>query len=147
MTKDILAQYCDLQEEIKDLRKRIERLENQIERIEEDGCVTDSVTCGKKGKKPLGTFIIRGFPNAEYSHKKTRLYLNKAQLENAEFELLETTSEVEDYIQSLTDSRMRRIIRFRFLDTLTWYQVAMKIGGRTTEESVRKEFDRFMEVN
>jgi hypothetical protein len=144
VTKDILAQYCDLKEEVKDLRNRIDHLEKQIKRIEDDGIVTDSVTCGKKGKKPLGTVKISGFPNAEYSHKKTRLYLNKAQLENAEFELLETTSEIEDYIQSLTDSRMRRIIRHRFVDNLTWYQVAMKMGGKTTEESVKKEFQRFM---
>lgn len=147
MTKDILEQYCDLQEEIKDLRKRIDNLERQINRIEEEGYVTDTVTRGKRGKKSLGNVIIAGFPQAEYSRKKTRLYLNKAQLENAELELLDVTSEVEEYIQSLTDSRIRRIIRFRFIDSLTWYQVAMRIGGRATEESVRKEFERFMADN
>jgi hypothetical protein len=40
---------------------------------------------------------------------------------------------------------MRRIIRYRVIDGLTWYQVAQKMGGRTTDESARKEFDRYME--
>jgi hypothetical protein len=133
-----------LQEEIKDLRKRIDSLENQIARIKEDGFVTDSVTCGKKSKKPLGTVKISGFPNSEYSRKKTRLYLNKAQLENAEYELLEMFNEAEEYIQSIADSRVRRIMRHRFVDNLTWAQVSMKMGGKATDESVRKEFERFM---
>ncbi len=145
LTKDILAQYCDLQEEIKDLRKRIDNLETQISRIEEDGYVTDIVTRGRKGKKPLGTVIVRGFPHAEYSRKKTRLYLNKAQLENAELEYLDITNAVEEYIQSIPDSRVRRILRHRFIDNMTWYQVAMRMGGKTTDESARKEFERFMD--
>jgi chaperonin cofactor prefoldin len=144
LTKDILIQNCDLKEEIKDLRKRIESLEGQIATIEEEGYVTDSVTCGKKGKKPLGTVIIKGFPFAEYSRKKTRLYLNKAQLENTELELLEATNEVEGYIQSLNDSRIRRIIRHRFMDNMTWVLVSVKMGGRCTDDSVRKEFERFI---
>lgn len=34
VTKEILIQYSDLQEEIKEVRDRIEKTENQIERIE-----------------------------------------------------------------------------------------------------------------
>ena len=99
----------------------------------------------QKSKKSLGTLYVDGFPYREYSRKKTALYLYKAQLENAELELLELTNEVEDYIQSLNDSRIRRIIRYRFIDSLTWRQVATRMGGRATEESVRKEFERFMD--
>lgn len=144
MTKNILIQYSDLREEIKDLRGRINKLEDQIKKIEAAGAVIDSVKGGEGG---IQNYKIQGFPYPEYSRKRSRLYLNKAQLENAELELLELTNEVEDYIQSLTDSRIRRIIRFRFMDDLRWYQVAQKMGGRTTEESVRKEFERFMAEN
>ena len=149
LTKDILAQYCDLQEEVKDLRRRIRNKQNEIDKIEEDGAVTDTVTRGKRGKKSLGTTYIEGFPYPEYSRKRTALYLYKAQLENAELELLEITNEVEEYIQSLNDSRMRRILRHRFMDSdnPTWYQVAMRIGARATEDSIKKEFQRFMEDN
>lgn len=140
MTKEILVQYCDLREEVKDLRRRIEKLEDGIKRIEAEGCVTDSVTGGSGG---IQHFTIRGFPYPEYSRKKTRLYLNKAQLESAEQELLEMINTVEEYIQSIDDSRIRRIIRYRFIDNLTWVQVAIKMGGKTTEESARKEFERY----
>ena len=146
MTKDILAQYCDLQQEIKDLRERIERLERQIENIEDEGCVSDSVTCGKKGKKPLGTVKITGFPNAEYSRKKTRLYLNKAQLESVELELLEITSDVEEYIQSIEDSRIRKILRLRYIDGMTWIKVAQNMRGQATADSVRMEHNRFLGI-
>ncbi len=141
MTKDILAQYCDLREEIKDLRRRIINKQRELDKMEEEGAVTDSVKGGLGGEQH---YKITGFPYPEYSRKKTALYLYKAQLENAELELLELTNEVEDYIQSIDDSRMRRIIRYRFIDDLRWYQVAQRMGGRTTEESVKKEFQRFM---
>ena len=129
-------------EEVKDLRKRIDNIERQIDKIETEGNVIDSVKGGYGG---IQHFKIEGFPDPEYSKKKTRLYLNKAQLESAELELLELTNQVEDYIQSIDNSRMRRIIRYRVIDGLTWYQVAQKMGGRTTDESARKEFDRYME--
>ena len=142
MTKDILIQYSELVKEVKDLRKRIDNIERQIDKIEAEGNVIDSVKGGYGG---IQHFKIEGFPDPEYSKKKTRLYLNKAQLESAELELLELTNQVEDYIQSIDNSRMRRIIRYRVIDGLTWYQVAQKMGGRTTDESARKEFDRYME--
>lgn len=142
LTKDILIQYCDLKEEVKDLRRRIANKQTEIDKIEDEGTVTDSVKGGYGG---IQHFKISGFPYPEYSRKKTALYLYKAQLEYAELELLELTNEVEDYIQSLTDSRIRRIIRYRFIDDLRWYQVAQRMGGRATEDSVKKEFQRFMQ--
>lgn len=147
MTKDILAQYCDLQEEIKDLKKRKDDKQKEIDRMEEEGEVTDMVTRGKKGKRSLGNVAIKGFPYPKYNQVKTVLNLYTALLESAELELLELTNEVEEYIQSIDNSRMRRLLRHRFMDSdnPTWYQVAMRMGGRATEDSVKKEFQRFME--
>ena len=62
MEKMILAEYADMKEEIKDLRKRIQKLEREIGKLE-DSIVTDSVSCGKKGKKSLGTVKISGVPD------------------------------------------------------------------------------------
>lgn len=143
MTKDILIQYCDLREEIKDLRRRIDNLNNQISKIEQAGNVIDSVTGGNGG---IQHFKIEGFPYPEYSRKKTRLYLNRAQLESAEFELLEKTNQVEEYIQSIDDSRIRRIMRLRYIDDLPWIKVANSIGKKATEDGVRMEHNRFLEI-
>jgi hypothetical protein len=143
LTKDILIQYCDLREEVKDLRKRIGNLEKDIKRMEQEGSVTDSVKGGEGG---IRHFKITGFPYPEYSRKKTRLYLNKAQLENAELELLEVLGETEEYIQSIGDSRIRRIIRSRYVDDMSWLKVAQNMGGQATADSVRMEHNRFLET-
>lgn len=144
MTKDILVQYCDLHDEVKENRNRIHRIEKQLETIKKDGSVIDSVTGGSGETQH---FKIEGFPYAEYTKKKVRLEYYKAQLEYAEVALLEKTSEVEEYIQLIGDSRMRRILRFRFVDSMTWEQVAANMGGGNNEGSVKMAFQRFFEKN
>ena len=142
ISKEILIQYSDLQEEVKEVRERINKTEDQIAKIEKDGNVVDSV-CGGNGG--IQHFKIEGFPYPEYSRKKTLLYARKATLASLEMELLETLNQVEEFIASVDDSRMRRIITLRFIDNLSWNKVADRIGGNNTEDSVRKAFTRFME--
>ena len=69
VTKEILIQYADLQQECKELREKIEDLEQKIEKIEKEGNVVDKVKGGEGG---LQSFRIEGFPIPEYSRKKTR---------------------------------------------------------------------------
>ena len=59
-------------------------------------------------------------------------------------ELLETLNQVEEFIASVTDSRMRRIITLRFIENLSWNKVADRIGGGNSEDGVRMSFERFM---
>lgn len=142
ISKEILIQYSDLQEEVKEVRERIERTEKQIAKIEEDGNVIDTVSGGGGG---IQHFKIEGFPYPEYSRKKTLLYARKATLASLELELMEMLNQVEEFIASVDDSRMRRIITLRFIDNLSWNKVADRIGGNNTEDSVKKAFYRFME--
>ena len=141
ISKEILIQYSDLQQECKEVREKIEKLERQIEKIESDGAVVDKVRGGDGG---LQSFKIEGFPYPEYSRKKTLLYARKATLSELEMELLETLNEVEEFIASISDSHIRRIVNLRVIDGLSWNEVARKIGGNT-EDSVKKAFYRFME--
>ena len=141
VSKEILIQYSDLQQECKEVREKIEKLERQIAKIEADGAVIDKVRGGDGG---LQSFKIEGFPYPEYSRKKTLLYARKATLSELEMELLETLNEVEEFIASISDSHIRRIINLRVIDGLSWSEVARKIGGNT-EDSVKKAFYRFME--
>lgn len=142
VSKEILIQYSDLQEEIKEIHKRIEQTERQIERIEIEKTVCDKVRGGEGGLQP---FKIEGFPYPEYSRKKTLLYSRKVTLTNLEMELLEILNQVEEFIASVNDSRMRRIINLRFIENLTWQQVASRIGGGNTENGIKSAFHRFME--
>lgn len=138
VTKEILIQYADLQQEVKEIREKIEKLEMQIGKIEKDGAVIDKVRGGDGGWQ---SFKIEGFPYPEYSRKRTLLFMRKATLSELEMELLETLNEVEIFISSIKDSHMRRIISLRIVEGLSWNNVARQIGGENTEDSVRKAFD------
>ena len=140
VSKEILTQYNDLLEEAKEVRERISQTEKQIAKIEEAGNVIDTVSGGSGG---IQHFKIEGFPYPEYSRKKSLLYARKSILAN--LELLETLNQVEKFIASVEDSRMRRIITLRVIDNLSWNSVADRIGGGNTEDSVKKSFYRFME--
>lgn len=142
ISKEILTQYSDLQEEVKEVRNRIESTEKQIAKIEEEGNVIDTVSGGTGG---IQHFKIEGFPYPEYSRKKSLLYVRKATLVNLELELTETLNQVEEFIASVEDSRIRRIITLRFIENRSWNKVADRIGGGNTEDSVKKSFYRFME--
>ena len=135
MDKDILVQYTDLQEEIRDIRRRVERARGQMERLETEGTVLDAV----KGTRQDGTFgsiRIEGFPYADY--EKRRRSLQSYLLKLADME-------AEEYINSIEDSRMRRIAQYRIMDGLSWYEVADRMGGKATSEGCRKYFERFFE--
>lgn len=142
ISKEILIQYSDLQEEVREVRERIEKTEKQLEKIEDEGSVIDTVSGGAGG---IQHFKIEGFPYPEYNRKKTLLCARKATLASLELDLLEMLSDVEEFIASVDDSRMRRVIALRFIDNLSWNKVADKIGGNNTEDSVKKAFYRYME--
>jgi DNA polymerase III epsilon subunit-like protein len=145
LEKHVLAQYTELLKEREDIRRRLKRTEARLEKIEEGGClVADSVTCGKRGKKPLGTKVIRGIPFPELKELLRRLGIQKAQLERAEAKVTESVRAAEDFIQGVTDSRMRRLLRYRYLDGLGWTEVAIRMGGRHTEDSCRMAVERFL---
>lgn len=146
LDKSILIQYADLQEEIKDIRCRIIKTEEQIKKINSEGTVIDSVK-GTRKDGTIGSIRIEGYPYQEHSNKLTKLYLYKAQLSNAEEELLELTNSVEEYINSIEDSYIRRIVRYRVIDGMTWQMVADCLGKNNTEDSVKKRFYRFIDKN
>ena len=144
MNKEILIQYADLQQEISEMQESKEKTEKIFKKFLDGGTVTDMVTGGFGG---IQHFKIEGFPIIEYEKARSSLTRKIQRLEEKYTELLGLTSEVEEYIDTIDDSRMRRIITMRIIDKLTWNQVAIKIGGGNTEDSVRMAFNRFFEEN
>lgn len=138
--KELLEQYSSVLNEIEDLQERIARIEKQITEMEEKGYqVKDSVRGGEGG---IQRFHISGYPYPEYSSKQTLLKIRRQQLHKREEKLLELTNAVEEFITTISDSRMRQMITYKYLDNLTWVQVAHKM--KTTEDSCRKAVDRFI---
>lgn len=142
ISKEILIQYTDLQQECKEIRDKIEKLEKQIDKIESEGSVVDKVMGGEGGWQP---FKIEGFPYPQYSRKKTLLHTRKAILSELELELLETLNAVEEFMATINDSHIRRIVNLRVIEQLSWNEVARRIGGGNTEDSVKKAFHRYMD--
>lgn len=50
--------------------------------------------------------------------------------------------EITEYIAILDDPLLRMIINYRCVEFMSWNQVAMKIGGGNTDDSVKKYFYR-----
>lgn len=153
LEKMILVEYADMKEEIKDLRKRIQKLESEIGRLE-NSIVTDSVSCGKKGKKSLGTVKISGVPNGLISRKRTTLAARRALLVEREAKLLELMNEAEEYINSIEKSELRMMFEFYYIDDLTWCQVAQRMNHafpkrriKYTEDNCRMRHNRFLDEN
>lgn len=142
VTKEILSQYQDLQKEIEDIRERIHKTEDKLSHLVEEGVVSDVVSGGLGG---IEHFKVTGFPCPEYKRKELSLLRYKQQLSKTEEELLDMTNKIESFVNAIDDSHIRRIIRFRFIDGMTWRQVAINIGGGNNEGSVKMAFQRFME--
>lgn len=151
MDKNILIEYADMKEEIKDLRRRIEQNKKELSRLNGQ-IVMDSVSCGKKGKKPLGTVKITGRPVTAISRKESLLNKRIRRLEELEEELLELTIQVDEYIETIEKSELRMIFRLYYIDDLTWYQVALRMNRnfpkrkvKYTEDNCRMRHNRFLE--
>lgn len=151
MDKNILIEYADMKEEIKDLRRRIEQNKKELSKLNGQ-IVMDSVSCGKKGKKPLGTVKITGRPVTAISRKESLLNKRIRRLEELEEELLELTIQVDEYIETIEKSELRIIFRLYYIDDLTWYQVALRMNQnfpkrkvKYTEDNCRMRHNRFLE--
>lgn len=141
MDKSILIQYSDLVEEVKDLRQRIQKIQDDIDKLE---TVSDSVK-GTRRDGTIGNISITGFPSPRYYKLKDMLHKRQRVLTEKEDELLDLINQVDDYINSIDDSRIRRIMRYRYIDDLNWVQVARKMGKKATADSCRMAHDRFLE--
>jgi DNA repair exonuclease SbcCD ATPase subunit len=141
MDKNILEQYEDLKREYEDIKERIRKTEADLEKYDSRYQVQDSVSGGQGG---IQHFTIKGFPYPEYSKKKTLLQKRKLQLETLNEKLKNTLDEVEKYIDSIEDSRKRTILRYRYMDGMTWRETAKKLGSGNNEDSVRIEIDRYI---
>lgn len=140
-----------MKEEIKDLRRWIHENERELAKLE-NMIVTDSVTRGKRGKKPLGTVKITGRPTAAIALKQKLLKKRNDRLTALEAELLELTNQAEEYIETIPKSELRIIFRLYYIDDLTWYQVALKMNQKFpkrrieyTEDNCRMRHNRFLE--
>lgn len=128
VTKKELSQLYYLNREIEELQRRIEELE----------CAATSTTSNITGmpsvhsvRDKLGEYV------AEIADLKGILDLN---MKKCFYEL----NRLNRYIQGLEDSEMRMILSLRYINGLSWQQIAFSIGGGNSEDSVKKKAYRFL---
>ena len=136
MSKKILWDYIDACELVKET-------EEDIRRLRRKETVHDKVS-GSNPEFPYQaqSFSISGavesrMGSSELERERELLHQRK---ENAE----KIKLKVEEVMER-APARMQRIIRFKILERMKWEEVAVRMGGECTGESVRKEFDRFFE--
>lgn len=144
MDKNILAQYADIQQELKELRGRIKQKKRRISEMEKKGYTVKDAVKGTRPDGTIGSIAVEGFPDPDYQRQKSLLQASILREQRMEEKLLELTNQVEQYIFSIEDSRMRRIMMYRYLDDLNWIQVARWMGKKYTPDSCRMLHDRFL---
>lgn len=140
--KNALEQYINLIKEKEETEQRIRTLNTRIENINNGGNVNDAVKGGIGGWQ---TFHIEGFPVADEDEAKYLLNKQQRILTQREHEIAEIIVDVEKYISTLDDSRMRRLLTKRYIEGKRWYQVAKEMGQNYTEDSCRMDVKRFLQ--
>lgn len=138
MTKKELMQLRYLNKEIELLKQQIDKLEHEMETV----VVSDTVI-GSNPEFPYQkrTFKIEGVGIGYYEKQLKRL---RNKLRRRMEELMETRGELEEYIATIPDSLIRQILTLRYINGLSWQQVAAHIGGGNTADSVRMMHNRFL---
>ena len=131
MTKRELMQLYYLEKEIRALENRIEELEREIE-----NCTRILTDMPKNRNRNNKIAEIA----AEIVDVKRLLDLKRQ-------ERIYTRNRILRYIQAIDNCEVRLIIEYRFIDRLSWQQVANRLGGYATAASVRMIANRFLREN
>ena len=140
MDMNILSQYIDACELIKETEEEIKKLNRKKK------TVIQTNVSGSNHDFPYNPqhFKIQGttFSLKDDSHLR---YQQKV-LEERRTQAQQLKISVEEWLNTIPP-RMQRIIKYKVFEELTWQQVAGKIGRKATEESIKKEFQRFFKEN
>lgn len=129
MTLRELSQYYYLTKEIKGLEADIERLAL---------------------KAQPGAQVLTGLPRApgvtdRVAHYAAAMTDIQRSIESRLERSLTERAKLEAYISGIDDSFMRQIISLRFVEGLSWSQVARRVGGGNTAHSVSMACYRYLD--
>lgn len=128
MTKKELSQLYYLKREIKEQQKKIKELETTA-----TSCSSkiDGLPSGEGINDKIGNYAV------QIADLKSLLDLN---LKKCFYEF----NRLNRYIQSVEDSQMRMILTLRYVNGLTWRQIAKSMGVAGDGSTERKKHDRFL---
>ena len=141
--KNVLEQYSSITKERADIERMIAESNSKIKKFEKQ-VVSDTVT-GTRPDLTTGPIKITGIAQKQID-KENELNRNRIQkMKRFKKRLEKLVVEVEEYIQKIPESEIRRIARMRYIENLSWRRVAVHMGKGYTEDSCRIKMDRFLE--
>lgn len=135
MNKNILNDYIDACELIKETEEDIRKLRRR-----------ESVYDKVKGSNPEFPYQPQSFSLTgivEVPIKEDDLEKEEKLLLQRKMRAQQIKVQVERWMNEMP-LRMQRIIRYKYFEKLSWEEVADRIGRKTTGDSLRMEFERFM---
>lgn len=150
MTVKELPRLQNIQKAIKMYETKIDKLEREIQAL---GNFSSDVVSGSSIEAPyvkhsivINGVAVKNKDKEDYYTKCKQLKTTKEALETAKERHFEVYNETMRFIcEEVDDPLMEQILHLYCVDGLPWRQVAAGIGGNNTEESVRKQYTRFME--
>lgn len=117
------------------LNREIEDLKNKISELEAKATDTSVKITGMPHGACAGDKIGRAVAELDYYRAKLT-----DRLERCRVELIR----LNDYISACPDSLTRQILTYRFVNGLSWNQVAASVGMSSTEYSVKHTAYRYI---
>jgi len=141
MTREQLSQLKYLNKEIELLQRQIAEAENAVEKTMAYDTVLGSSNVWPYQRK---RFYIEGVAIPEYEKRVKRL---RKKLERRLEELMEKREELEEYIATVPDSELRMIFALRYINGLSWRQIAAHMGVLGDGSTERKKHDRYLQLS
>lgn len=136
MNKKTLMDYIDACELVKETEYDISRMRKvEMEHAKVVGSNPD-FPYQKMGFHVSG--VTEVYLDTESIKKEKKLLVERKQ------RAVELKSEIEKWMNTIP-SRMQRIIRMKYFEGKSWKEIAVRIGRNATADSVRMEFERFLE--
>ena len=127
MTKERLTQLAWLKLEIEELTSRVRRIESALSGR---ACRIDGMSWLGGAKDFVGDLA-------------PELCDLKDQLVETRSAAMAEYAELQAFIAEIDDSQVRLIFTLRYMDGLSWHQVAWRLGGNTSD-SVRMAHNRYL---
>lgn len=140
--KNVLEQYTSIKEEIIDLERRNKNDRNEIKKLEKQ--ITRDTVTGSRDDLTIGPIPVEGIAERMIEKKQDRIRNRMIKQLQHRQKLEDMKEEIEDYIQKIEDSEIRRIARFRYIDDLEWRKVAVRMGKGYSADSCRMKMERFL---
>ena len=141
MNKKELSQLRYLNKEIELLKQQIEQAEHIVEKKYAADYVLGSNPVWPYQKR---VFHIEGIAIPEYEKRVKHL---RIKLQKRLKILVKKQEQLVEYINNIDDSLIRQIMILRYINGLSWKQIANHIGGGNTPDSVRMLHNRFLRDN